>query len=162
MFFRQKGKPKRKSRYKILDATDQESLELKPTSRAGRTPGAGAEGPDRVLIPHVPSPSRSFACSSQVCFSLSVPVSGSAASVLNLSSPSFLGRDQIVTCFSCNLLPHPSHEAHPQLFPGICGCWAVRCLPLGLLPATQALPGLSIGAGRVRVRHGPLSLEADY
>ncbi|EDL30273.1 expressed sequence AU040320, isoform CRA_a [Mus musculus] len=31
----QKGKPKRKSRYKILDATDQESLELKPTSRAG-------------------------------------------------------------------------------------------------------------------------------
>ncbi|XP_076790307.1 dyslexia-associated protein KIAA0319-like protein homolog isoform X2 [Arvicanthis niloticus] len=32
---RQKGKPKRKSRYKILDATDQESLELKPTSRAG-------------------------------------------------------------------------------------------------------------------------------
>ncbi|XP_033623602.1 dyslexia-associated protein KIAA0319-like protein homolog isoform X4 [Fukomys damarensis] len=34
---RQKGKPKRKSRYKILDATDQESLELKPTSRAGET-----------------------------------------------------------------------------------------------------------------------------
>ncbi|XP_020015220.1 dyslexia-associated protein KIAA0319-like protein homolog isoform X1 [Castor canadensis] len=32
---RQKGKPKRKSRYKILDATDQESLELKPASRAG-------------------------------------------------------------------------------------------------------------------------------
>ncbi|XP_019285707.1 dyslexia-associated protein KIAA0319-like protein homolog isoform X2 [Panthera pardus] len=32
---RQKGKPKRKSKYKILDATDQESLELKPTSRAG-------------------------------------------------------------------------------------------------------------------------------
>ncbi|KAI6056410.1 dyslexia-associated protein KIAA0319-like protein homolog [Marmota monax] len=32
---RQKGKPKRKSRYRILDATDQESLELKPTSRAG-------------------------------------------------------------------------------------------------------------------------------
>lgn len=32
---RQKGKPKRKSRYKILDATDQESLELKPSSRAG-------------------------------------------------------------------------------------------------------------------------------
>ncbi|KAM6171936.1 dyslexia-associated protein KIAA0319-like protein homolog [Erethizon dorsatum] len=32
---RQKGKPKRKSRYKILDATDQESLELKPTSRTG-------------------------------------------------------------------------------------------------------------------------------
>ncbi|XP_058534714.1 dyslexia-associated protein KIAA0319-like protein homolog [Ochotona princeps] len=32
---RQKGKPKRKSRYKILDATDQESLELKPTPRAG-------------------------------------------------------------------------------------------------------------------------------
>ncbi|XP_060478160.1 dyslexia-associated protein KIAA0319-like protein homolog isoform X4 [Panthera onca] len=31
---RQKGKPKRKSKYKILDATDQESLELKPTSRA--------------------------------------------------------------------------------------------------------------------------------
>ncbi|XP_028342215.1 dyslexia-associated protein KIAA0319-like protein homolog isoform X3 [Physeter macrocephalus] len=32
---RQKGKPKRKSKYRILDATDQESLELKPTSRAG-------------------------------------------------------------------------------------------------------------------------------
>ncbi|XP_077006462.1 dyslexia-associated protein KIAA0319-like protein homolog isoform X2 [Tamandua tetradactyla] len=32
---RQKGKPKRKSKYKILDATDQESLELKPTFRAG-------------------------------------------------------------------------------------------------------------------------------
>uniref|UniRef100_A0A8C5Z349 KIAA0319 like n=1 Tax=Marmota marmota marmota TaxID=9994 RepID=A0A8C5Z349_MARMA len=32
---KQKGKPKRKSRYRILDATDQESLELKPTSRAG-------------------------------------------------------------------------------------------------------------------------------
>ncbi|XP_048206824.1 dyslexia-associated protein KIAA0319-like protein homolog [Perognathus longimembris pacificus] len=32
---RQKGKTKRKSRYKILDATDQESLELKPASRAG-------------------------------------------------------------------------------------------------------------------------------
>ncbi|KAM6219406.1 dyslexia-associated protein KIAA0319-like protein homolog isoform 1-T2 [Rhynchocyon petersi] len=32
---RQKGKPKRKSKYKILDATDQESLELKPNSRAG-------------------------------------------------------------------------------------------------------------------------------
>ncbi|XP_012577705.1 PREDICTED: dyslexia-associated protein KIAA0319-like protein homolog [Condylura cristata] len=32
---RQKGKPKRKSKYKILDATDQESLELKPTLRAG-------------------------------------------------------------------------------------------------------------------------------
>ncbi|XP_075409897.1 dyslexia-associated protein KIAA0319-like protein homolog isoform X1 [Tenrec ecaudatus] len=32
---RQKGKPKRKSRYKVLDATDQESLELKPTSRSG-------------------------------------------------------------------------------------------------------------------------------
>lgn len=32
---RQKGKPRRKSKYKILDATDQESLELKPTSRAG-------------------------------------------------------------------------------------------------------------------------------
>ncbi|XP_024410321.1 dyslexia-associated protein KIAA0319-like protein homolog isoform X1 [Desmodus rotundus] len=32
---RQKGKPKRKSKYKILDATDQESLELKPTPRAG-------------------------------------------------------------------------------------------------------------------------------
>ncbi|XP_033278051.1 dyslexia-associated protein KIAA0319-like protein homolog isoform X2 [Orcinus orca] len=31
---RQKGKPKRKSKYRILDATDQESLELKPTSRA--------------------------------------------------------------------------------------------------------------------------------
>ncbi|XP_036208392.1 dyslexia-associated protein KIAA0319-like protein homolog isoform X3 [Myotis myotis] len=35
---RQKGKPKRKSKYKILDATDQESLELKPTSRAGSCP----------------------------------------------------------------------------------------------------------------------------
>ncbi|XP_019285703.1 dyslexia-associated protein KIAA0319-like protein homolog isoform X1 [Panthera pardus] len=34
---RQKGKPKRKSKYKILDATDQESLELKPTSRAAPT-----------------------------------------------------------------------------------------------------------------------------
>ncbi|XP_026915497.2 dyslexia-associated protein KIAA0319-like protein homolog isoform X5 [Acinonyx jubatus] len=34
---RQKGKPKRKSKYKILDATDQESLELKPTSRAAST-----------------------------------------------------------------------------------------------------------------------------
>ncbi|XP_005353285.1 dyslexia-associated protein KIAA0319-like protein homolog [Microtus ochrogaster] len=32
---RQKGKPRRKSRYKILDATDQESLELKPSARAG-------------------------------------------------------------------------------------------------------------------------------
>ncbi|XP_054993469.1 dyslexia-associated protein KIAA0319-like protein homolog isoform X2 [Sorex araneus] len=32
---RQKGKPKRRSKYKILDATDQESLELKPSSRAG-------------------------------------------------------------------------------------------------------------------------------
>uniref|UniRef100_A0A2K6GKH0 KIAA0319 like n=1 Tax=Propithecus coquereli TaxID=379532 RepID=A0A2K6GKH0_PROCO len=32
---RRKGKPKRKSKYKILDATDQESLELKPTLRAG-------------------------------------------------------------------------------------------------------------------------------
>ncbi|KAM9106900.1 dyslexia-associated protein KIAA0319-like protein homolog isoform 3-T4 [Megaptera novaeangliae] len=35
---RQKGKPKRKSKYRILDATDQESLELKPTSRAGVRP----------------------------------------------------------------------------------------------------------------------------
>lgn len=42
VFFRQKGKPKRKSKYKMLDATDQESLELKPTSRAGRALGAGA------------------------------------------------------------------------------------------------------------------------
>ena len=41
MFFRQKGKPKRKSKYKILDATDQESLELKPTPRAGSGPGRG-------------------------------------------------------------------------------------------------------------------------
>ncbi|KAG6929170.1 KIAA0319 like [Chelydra serpentina] len=32
---RQKGKPKRKSKYKILDATDQESLELKPNLKAG-------------------------------------------------------------------------------------------------------------------------------
>ncbi|XP_049630611.1 dyslexia-associated protein KIAA0319-like protein homolog [Suncus etruscus] len=32
---RRKGKPKRRSKYKILDATDQESLELKPTPRAG-------------------------------------------------------------------------------------------------------------------------------
>ncbi|XP_036599129.1 dyslexia-associated protein KIAA0319-like protein homolog [Trichosurus vulpecula] len=32
---RRKGKPKRKSKYKILDATDQESLELKPNPRAG-------------------------------------------------------------------------------------------------------------------------------
>ncbi|XP_063168497.1 dyslexia-associated protein KIAA0319-like protein homolog [Candoia aspera] len=32
---KQKGKPKRKSKYKILDATDQESLELKPNSKAG-------------------------------------------------------------------------------------------------------------------------------
>ncbi|NXU49113.1 K319L protein, partial [Turnix velox] len=32
---RQKGKSKRKSKYKILDATDQESLELKPNSKAG-------------------------------------------------------------------------------------------------------------------------------
>lgn len=39
MFFRQKGKPKRKSKYKILDATDQESLELKPTCRAGMALG---------------------------------------------------------------------------------------------------------------------------
>ncbi|XP_045332632.1 dyslexia-associated protein KIAA0319-like protein homolog isoform X3 [Leopardus geoffroyi] len=37
---RQKGKPKRKSKYKILDATDQESLELKPTSRADRSMGS--------------------------------------------------------------------------------------------------------------------------
>ncbi|KFV38898.1 Dyslexia-associated protein KIAA0319-like [Tyto alba] len=32
---RQKGKSKRKSKYKILDATDQESLELKPNPKAG-------------------------------------------------------------------------------------------------------------------------------
>ncbi|XP_053123169.1 dyslexia-associated protein KIAA0319-like protein homolog [Hemicordylus capensis] len=32
---RRKGKPKRKSKYKILDATDQESLELKPNPKAG-------------------------------------------------------------------------------------------------------------------------------
>uniref|UniRef100_A0A8C3JF76 KIAA0319 like n=1 Tax=Calidris pygmaea TaxID=425635 RepID=A0A8C3JF76_9CHAR len=32
---RRKGKSKRKSKYKILDATDQESLELKPNSKAG-------------------------------------------------------------------------------------------------------------------------------
>ncbi|XP_044523996.1 dyslexia-associated protein KIAA0319-like protein homolog [Gracilinanus agilis] len=32
---RRKGKPKRKSKYKILDATDQESLELKPNPRTG-------------------------------------------------------------------------------------------------------------------------------
>ncbi|XP_070620530.1 dyslexia-associated protein KIAA0319-like protein homolog [Erythrolamprus reginae] len=32
---KKKGKPKRKSKYKILDATDQESLELKPNSKAG-------------------------------------------------------------------------------------------------------------------------------
>uniref|UniRef100_A0A8C0IPF7 KIAA0319 like n=1 Tax=Chelonoidis abingdonii TaxID=106734 RepID=A0A8C0IPF7_CHEAB len=32
---RRKGKPKRKSKYKILDATDQESLELKPNLKAG-------------------------------------------------------------------------------------------------------------------------------
>ncbi|XP_007439484.1 dyslexia-associated protein KIAA0319-like protein homolog [Python bivittatus] len=32
---KQKGKPKRRSKYKILDATDQESLELKPNSKAG-------------------------------------------------------------------------------------------------------------------------------
>lgn len=44
MFFRQKGKPKRKSKYKILDATDQESLELKPTSRAGSSPGSWGWG----------------------------------------------------------------------------------------------------------------------
>ncbi|XP_042295361.1 dyslexia-associated protein KIAA0319-like protein homolog isoform X3 [Sceloporus undulatus] len=34
-FKRRKGKPKRKSKYKILDATDQESLELKPNPKAG-------------------------------------------------------------------------------------------------------------------------------
>uniref|UniRef100_A0A8C5WR25 KIAA0319 like n=2 Tax=Laticauda laticaudata TaxID=8630 RepID=A0A8C5WR25_LATLA len=34
---KKKGKPKRKSKYKILDATDQESLELKPNSKAGET-----------------------------------------------------------------------------------------------------------------------------
>ncbi|OXB66389.1 hypothetical protein ASZ78_011923 [Callipepla squamata] len=33
---RRKGKSKRKSKYKILDATDQESLELKPNPKAGR------------------------------------------------------------------------------------------------------------------------------
>ncbi|XP_050788497.1 dyslexia-associated protein KIAA0319-like protein homolog isoform X1 [Gopherus flavomarginatus] len=33
---RRKGKPKRKSKYKILDATDQESLELKPNLKAGQ------------------------------------------------------------------------------------------------------------------------------
>ncbi|XP_008116104.2 dyslexia-associated protein KIAA0319-like protein homolog isoform X2 [Anolis carolinensis] len=33
-FKRRKGKPKRKSKYKILDATDQESLALKPTPKA--------------------------------------------------------------------------------------------------------------------------------
>ncbi|XP_038613906.1 dyslexia-associated protein KIAA0319-like protein homolog isoform X2 [Tachyglossus aculeatus] len=32
---RRKGKPKRKSKYKILDATDQESLELRPNPRGG-------------------------------------------------------------------------------------------------------------------------------
>ncbi|XP_074073612.1 dyslexia-associated protein KIAA0319-like protein homolog [Macrotis lagotis] len=32
---RRKAKPKRKSKYKILDATDQESLELKPNPRTG-------------------------------------------------------------------------------------------------------------------------------
>uniref|UniRef100_A0A452HH29 PKD domain-containing protein n=1 Tax=Gopherus agassizii TaxID=38772 RepID=A0A452HH29_9SAUR len=32
---RRKGKPKKKSKYKILDATDQESLELKPNLKAG-------------------------------------------------------------------------------------------------------------------------------
>ncbi|XP_028937387.1 dyslexia-associated protein KIAA0319-like protein homolog isoform X2 [Ornithorhynchus anatinus] len=32
---RRKGKPRRKSKYKILDATDQESLELRPNSRGG-------------------------------------------------------------------------------------------------------------------------------
>ncbi|XP_060113564.1 dyslexia-associated protein KIAA0319-like protein homolog isoform X1 [Heteronotia binoei] len=32
---KRKGKPKRKSKYKILDATDQESLELKPNPKAG-------------------------------------------------------------------------------------------------------------------------------
>jgi len=35
--FRRKGKSKRKSKYKILDATDQESLELKPNPKAGKT-----------------------------------------------------------------------------------------------------------------------------
>ncbi|XP_060640159.2 dyslexia-associated protein KIAA0319-like protein homolog isoform X1 [Anolis sagrei] len=34
-FKRRKGKPKRKSKYKILDATDQESLALKPNPKAG-------------------------------------------------------------------------------------------------------------------------------
>ncbi|KAJ7304393.1 hypothetical protein JRQ81_011948 [Phrynocephalus forsythii] len=34
-FKKRKGKPKRKSKYKILDATDQESLELKPNPKAG-------------------------------------------------------------------------------------------------------------------------------
>nr|XP_056702104.1 dyslexia-associated protein KIAA0319-like protein homolog [Euleptes europaea] len=32
---KRKGKPRRKSKYKILDATDQESLELKPNPKAG-------------------------------------------------------------------------------------------------------------------------------
>lgn len=49
VFFRQKGKPKRKSKYRILDATDQESLELKPTSRAGSGPGNWELGVSRLV-----------------------------------------------------------------------------------------------------------------
>ncbi|XP_061453759.1 dyslexia-associated protein KIAA0319-like protein homolog isoform X2 [Rhineura floridana] len=40
---KRKGKPKRKSKYKILDATDQESLELKPNPKAGSKQKAQAQ-----------------------------------------------------------------------------------------------------------------------
>ncbi|XP_058159890.1 dyslexia-associated protein KIAA0319-like protein homolog isoform X2 [Dasypus novemcinctus] len=67
---RQKGKPKRKSKYKILDATDQESWELKPTFRAGVwriKPGpstweAGAQTLELHLLPFTPLLIKSLHC----------------------------------------------------------------------------------------------------
>ncbi|XP_027755820.1 dyslexia-associated protein KIAA0319-like protein homolog isoform X2 [Empidonax traillii] len=58
---RRKGKSKRKSKYKILDATDQESLELKPNPKAGRSSRKESrEGSEMAeVFPHTPAYSHS-------------------------------------------------------------------------------------------------------
>lgn len=113
--FRQKGKPKRKSRYKILDATDQESLELKPTSRAGRTVGAGAEGQEehRHHVPHTSMLLRLL-----LCFLFSGPVVTVMASRQTPDHNSLL----------CLAPPHPSLSLGRSPLPSVSGQLLSCCL----------------------------------
>lgn len=126
LFFRQKGKPKRKSRYKILDATDQESLELKPTSRAGRAVGAGTGG--QGALSHVPH-----------TLMLLCLLVGSLLSGLGSLSVASRQRPDPNSLFLCP--PHPSHSSLGRVPPpSVSGTYfpAACCCVLGC-PAEQVL-----------------------